>query len=210
MNARARNELEKAQKREHLLDVAGELWLSLGRTNFSMEQLAKQAQVAKGTLYLYFRRKEDVFLALHSRDLKALTEDLCQKAKQTPDFSAEAFVEYVTQQMLINPRLLALASLCHSLIEHTLTEEDQYLFHRQLCALLTPAAQDLSQHFPKITELHLIQVYASCLGLWQLFRPCASQEKLRQQKDCVFAVYPNLELKDLVQLSVSQILSDIR
>lgn len=209
MSTRARNELEKTQKREHLLDVAGELWSMLGRTDFSMDQLAKQAQVAKGTLYLYFRRKEDVFLALHERDLLKLTHDLCQTAQKTPDLSNAALVEYVTQRMLVNPRLLALASLCHSLIEHSLTEEDQYLFHHQLCELLTPAAQNLQQHFPNITELHLIQIYAACLGLWQLFRPSASQEKLRQQKDCVFAVYPDLELKDLVQLSVSHILSDI-
>lgn len=55
-----RVEEKKKQKREALLTSAFELFTSKGINNTSISDIAKQAKMAKGTFYLYFRDKYDI------------------------------------------------------------------------------------------------------------------------------------------------------
>jgi AcrR family transcriptional regulator len=62
---RARRPEQKEQRRRAILDAAQRLWLDeRGHGEFTMSRLAEHAGVAKGTLYLYFATKEELFLAL--------------------------------------------------------------------------------------------------------------------------------------------------
>lgn len=60
---------DKHRKREDILNAAQLLWTSHSENLNSMAELAVASGVAKGTLYLYFRSKDEVLLALHERDL---------------------------------------------------------------------------------------------------------------------------------------------
>ncbi len=64
---RATTEFEKAQRREKLLDAAIEIFFQKGFHATRLEDIAKQAGLSKGTLYLYFENKESIFLALIER-----------------------------------------------------------------------------------------------------------------------------------------------
>lgn len=57
----------KPDRRDLILDAAEKLFLSLGLRGTSMEAIAKQAGVAKPTLYKHFADKQAVFDALLSR-----------------------------------------------------------------------------------------------------------------------------------------------
>ena len=50
-------EHNKRQKRDSLLDSAFSLFINNGFTKTSISDIVKQAGVAKGTFYLYFRDK---------------------------------------------------------------------------------------------------------------------------------------------------------
>ena len=58
---------KKEAKRQRLLDSAYELFLKKGAGETSIHEIAQNAQVAKGTFYLYFRNKEEVTQALMRR-----------------------------------------------------------------------------------------------------------------------------------------------
>ena len=62
INRRARSEEQKAQRRQAVLEAAETYFLDVGYEAFSMAQLAKRAGLIKGTLYLYFRTREELFL----------------------------------------------------------------------------------------------------------------------------------------------------
>lgn len=66
---RARTQEQKQFRRIRILDVAERHFHEVGYEAFSMASLAKLAGVAKGTLYLYFKTREEVFLTLHTRSL---------------------------------------------------------------------------------------------------------------------------------------------
>ncbi len=54
----------KEIKRKEIAEAAKELFTDYGYKAVSMEQIAQKSNVAKGTLYLYFTDKEDLFLYL--------------------------------------------------------------------------------------------------------------------------------------------------
>ena len=69
INQRARSAEQKALRRHAVLDAAETYFLEVGYEAFSMAQLAKKTGLAKGTLYLYFQTREELFLTLYDQSL---------------------------------------------------------------------------------------------------------------------------------------------
>lgn len=59
-----RREREKLRQRQEVMDVALQLFSDKGYHNVSMHEIAKEAEFAIGTLYKFFRNKEDLYKAL--------------------------------------------------------------------------------------------------------------------------------------------------
>ncbi|MEQ9344910.1 MAG: helix-turn-helix domain-containing protein, partial [Thalassospira sp.] len=59
---RARSHEQKLKRRADILDAARELYLEGDGTLPSAAEVARKANLAKGTLYLYFSSKEALFL----------------------------------------------------------------------------------------------------------------------------------------------------
>ena len=60
----SRREREKLRQRQEVLDVALRLFSEKGYHSVSMHEIAKEAEFAIGTLYKFFRNKEDLYKAL--------------------------------------------------------------------------------------------------------------------------------------------------
>jgi len=72
MGSRERRQREKTQRREQILDAARGLLFRKGIDATSMNQIARDAELSVGTLYLYFRNKESLFAALQEEGLDLL------------------------------------------------------------------------------------------------------------------------------------------
>ncbi|MBL0371693.1 TetR/AcrR family transcriptional regulator [Rhizobium sp. KVB221] len=69
-------------KREQILDGAQCIFMRMGFDAASMNDITREAGVSKGTLYVYFKNKEDLFAAIITRQklaIYALLEDLLAK-----------------------------------------------------------------------------------------------------------------------------------
>lgn len=66
-------------KHEAILDAAYELFGSSGFYETKMSEVAEGAGIAKGTVYLYFKSKEELFMAVTRRDCEGFLEQLEQK-----------------------------------------------------------------------------------------------------------------------------------
>ena len=60
----SRREREKAQHRQDMLDTALDLFSTKGYHNVTMHEIAENAEFAVGTLYKFFRNKEDLYKAM--------------------------------------------------------------------------------------------------------------------------------------------------
>lgn len=70
------NPQESARRADRILDAAGVLLLRLGYRKVTIEDVARQAEVGKGTVYLHWRSKEQLFQALLLRVSVEVTEEL--------------------------------------------------------------------------------------------------------------------------------------
>jgi AcrR family transcriptional regulator len=61
---RARSTEDKAQRKSQILKAAGQLVAEGDYRDITMADIASRASLAKGTLFLYFETKEELFLAL--------------------------------------------------------------------------------------------------------------------------------------------------
>jgi AcrR family transcriptional regulator len=62
----------KSKRRREIVSVATPLFASLGYADCDMERVAAELRVAKGTLYLYFEGKQDLFLACVDQGMQDL------------------------------------------------------------------------------------------------------------------------------------------
>ena len=82
MGIAERREREKEQRKHDIVNAAERVFFRMGHEHATMDDVAEEAELSKGTLYLYFKNKEDLYLAIHLRGNKILHE-LFEKAVQS-------------------------------------------------------------------------------------------------------------------------------
>src|SRR5215468_7215182 len=84
----ARKERERAAREELILDHAQRVLLRDGFQNLNLDDLAEAVEYSKGTLYLHFKTKEDIALAVVTRAQKERA-DFFERALQFQGRSRE-------------------------------------------------------------------------------------------------------------------------
>ncbi len=79
---------DDSAKRRQILDGARRVFLSTGFDGASMNEVARAAGVSKGTLYVYFASKEELFAALLRDEKLAQAEQVCRFDDDGPDVRA--------------------------------------------------------------------------------------------------------------------------
>ncbi|MGW3466899.1 TetR/AcrR family transcriptional regulator [Saccharopolyspora sp. NPDC000995] len=76
---------QPTERADRILDAAGELMIRLGYRKVTIEDIAKQAGVGKGTVYLHWRTKERLFESLFLRESVDLITELIDAVRRDPD-----------------------------------------------------------------------------------------------------------------------------
>lgn len=72
MGIAERKEREKQLRREEIVMAAEKIFFSKGFDLSTMDDIAEQAELSKGTLYLYFKNKEDLHMAVARNSIRIL------------------------------------------------------------------------------------------------------------------------------------------
>lgn len=75
-------EREKAHRRQEIIAIAEGLFISRGYDGVTMEGVAKQAGLAIGTLYIYFKNKESLYGAVVLRGMIVLNDMFKEAVKK--------------------------------------------------------------------------------------------------------------------------------
>ncbi len=84
---KTRKELLSEWRHAEVLDAAGRIFAARGYSATNVEEIAKEAGMAKGTIYLYFKSKEEIFAEVLGRDLQALTDRTIEAMSAAEMFS---------------------------------------------------------------------------------------------------------------------------
>lgn len=72
MGVEERKQREREQRTNDIIGAAEQLFLSKGYYETTMDDIAKAAELGKGTLYLYFRTKEEAYSAIVLKGVKLM------------------------------------------------------------------------------------------------------------------------------------------
>jgi AcrR family transcriptional regulator len=86
--------------REAILDAANRLLIRYGYKKMTMDDLAQEAGIGKGTIYLYFRSKEEIALSCADRLTRAVQARL-REAAQCPSPPSERIRHMLMLRVLI-------------------------------------------------------------------------------------------------------------
>lgn len=76
MGISERKERERIRRRNDIIDAAEKVFFKNGIDSATMEQVAEEAELSKGTLYLYFKSKDDLHYAINLRAMEKLQAEL--------------------------------------------------------------------------------------------------------------------------------------
>jgi AcrR family transcriptional regulator len=77
----APNRVDKAERRRHITHAALQVFTSRGFKAAKMAEVAQAAGMGKGTLYEYFRSKDDLFLAVFVQVIDDMTDFALHEAE---------------------------------------------------------------------------------------------------------------------------------
>lgn len=95
-----RMEEKKKQKQEALLSSAFELFTAKGINNTSISDIVKQAKMAKGTFYLYFKDKYDIRDKLITHKANRIFEQAHQQLKESDVEGLEERVVFIADHVI--------------------------------------------------------------------------------------------------------------
>ncbi|MGC8976323.1 MAG: TetR/AcrR family transcriptional regulator [Candidatus Ratteibacteria bacterium] len=73
-------------KKELILKIAEKIISEKGYTKTTIDEIAKKSGIGKGTFYLYFKNKEDLFLSIIENGLEKLIENIKKELEKIDDF----------------------------------------------------------------------------------------------------------------------------
>ena len=180
---RARSKAEKADKRKLILDSAWRLFAAAQGELPTAAAIAREAGVSKGTLYIYFQTKEQIFLSLFPEKLREWGQEAARAMEAAPGEDLERVAEALTIYPLRNPLLMQLGGMLRGVLEANAPDEAIVDMKLRSVEVARDMGQRLSEHLtwlaPQEGAALLMSIYALLSGLWQHSSlPAAVQKKL--------------------------------
>jgi TetR/AcrR family transcriptional regulator len=93
MSIQERKEREKEHRKEEIIDAAQRIFFEKGLNAATMDEIAEAAELSKGTLYLYYKSKEDLYLGVMVRGMDALYR-MCENIITSDNSIVQKLVEF--------------------------------------------------------------------------------------------------------------------
>lgn len=162
---------DKSERRAAIVRAAEELLARAPMGTFSVEEIARRAGLAKGTVYLYFGTREEVLLAVHGAGAQRLF-DAVSRALESRRAGAGAVVRATLRFLREQPGFLPLAATCRGMLEDNVGDRAALEFKLALAARLADLGTRIERIYPALARgggvALLMNSYALMIGLWQL------------------------------------------
>lgn len=175
---RARNDAQKEERRRLLLEAARRLYERSGFAEVAIAGVAAEAGLAKGTVYLYFATKEELFLALLEEELWGWFDEVDLRLDRLKPADAQAGSRKVTGALLetLTPRtlLLKLLTVLHALLEQNIAEASAFRFKAGVLERVVGTGARLERLLPLPRgegAQAILTLYALVVGLQQMANP---------------------------------------
>lgn len=173
---RARADADKQSRRRALLCAAAEAFDERPYAGITVADIARRANLAKGTVYLYFATKEELFLQLALEQvIEWLAELEVALADDAAQLGAEALAELLARSLAGRVRLARLLALQYAVLEHNVAPAVALAWRRGVLAPTMATAASLERRYPALRPgeglAFLLHLHAAAVGLHQMSHP---------------------------------------
>jgi AcrR family transcriptional regulator len=160
--------------------------------SFSVDELARRAGLAKGTLYLYFGSREEVLLTLHVQQSHEIF-DVIERALAQPNADARKVLAAGMAYLRTHPEFYPLASNCRSMLDTNISETAALAFKIAIANRLAPIGERIEALYPGLAPGEgaalLMNSYAFIIGLWQQAdTPLVLRAAMRRPEMAIFRI----------------------
>jgi len=160
--------------------------------SFSVDELARRAGLAKGTLYLYFGSREEVLLTLHVQQSHEVF-DVIERALAQPNADARKVLAAGMAYLRTHPEFYPLASNCRSMLDTNISETAALAFKIAIANRLAPIGERIEALYPGLAPGEgaalLMNSYAFIIGLWQQAdTPVVLRAAMRRPEMAIFRI----------------------
>ncbi len=163
---------DKQERHDAILDAAERLLLRSPDRVANVAEVADEAGLAKGTVYLYFPSKEELLLAVHERSTDGFFREVISLCERQPRVELDAMIDLTRRHLVEPPLFLPLAARCFGSMAHSISPGNALAFKLRMAARLERAGAGLERHFPTLAPgggvALLRRSYALIVGLWQM------------------------------------------
>ena len=173
MPQRARKDEDKEARRRQLLEAALALFLATSYDEVKMADVAERAQLAKGTVFLYFPTKEALFLALLEEQLFAWFARLEERlARGEERWTGAKLARTVAESLQGEEPLTRLMARLQTVLEQNVTPEQVRGFKQRLLEAVVRSGTRVEKRLPFLAPgegvRFLLHVNALVVGLRQM------------------------------------------
>lgn len=92
---------DKSVKREKIIEIARNHFYEKGYYKTNLDEIAKELNIAKGTIYNYFKSKSELFITIVEEDLKNVLEDVRKivNSNDEPKVKIEKFIDILWDKL---------------------------------------------------------------------------------------------------------------
>lgn len=169
---RAMQAEDKQERRDAILDAAERLLLDARDHMASVAEVAEEAGLAKGTVYLYFPGKDELLLAVHERGVDGFFRAVDARLAMPATIAVDEMLELTRRHLVEPPLFLPLAWRCFGLMAQGLPTAAALAFKQRMGERLARAGAGLERHFAQLPPgggvALLRRSYALIMGLWMM------------------------------------------
>jgi AcrR family transcriptional regulator len=169
-------------RHEEILEAARKVFARKGYANACVEDIAHAAGIAKGTLYLYYASKHEIYWEALKRGLAALCDELEKKvgAERTSESKIRAFIAAKLTWFEENQDLFKIyhAEFAHAMSQPACLHKDFKGLHQRQMKLLTSALREGILH----KAIRKLPAEAAALAILNVARGIITQRLLGWSK----------------------------
>ncbi len=145
MGINERKERDKLRRREEILSAAEKLFFTKGIENTTMDDVAEEAELSKGTLYLYFKSKEEIHWEITQRHIQIVVHDI----KKNLDPSKNAIENLLTMAKVFVDHFSEEHASAHSML----------FFQTSDLKTLNLDMEEINKAFINDSPIHMVTEY---------------------------------------------------